>query len=75
MQLIEDRFNKLTPELKKEVIDFIDFLVNKYSLSSERPFKKTKSVGGSLEKYKNTNFQSKEKAAWADIVSEKYENR
>ena len=34
MQLIEERIKSLTPELQKEVLDFIDFLVSKYSLSS-----------------------------------------
>ena len=57
MQLIEERIKSLTPELQKEVLDFIDFLVSKYSLSSVKTSKRIKSVGGSLEKYKNVNLQ------------------
>jgi hypothetical protein len=75
MQLIEKRMKTLTPELQKEVLDFIDFLVNKYSLSSVKNSKRTKSVGGSLAKYKNINLQKKEKGAWAEAAAEKHENR
>ena len=71
MQLIEERIKTLTPELQKEVIDFIDFLVSKYSLSPSKNSQKTKSVGGSLEKYKNSKLQSKEKDALADAFAEK----
>ena len=53
MQLIEERIKSLTPELQKEVFDFIDFLVSKYSLSAVKTSKRIKSVGGSPEKYKN----------------------
>ena len=67
MQLIEERIKSLTPELQKEVLDFIDFLVSKYSLSSVKTSKRIKSVGGSLEKYKNVNLQKKEKGAWAYV--------
>ena len=75
MQLLEERFKVLTPELQKEVLDFIDFLVSKYSLSSAQTSKRTKSVGGSLEKYKNNKLQSKEKSAWSEAAADKHVNR
>lgn len=75
MQLIEKRIKSLTPELQKEVLDFIDFLVSKYSLSSVKTSKRVKSVGGSLEKYKNINLQKKEKGAWAEAAAVKHESR
>jgi len=75
MQLIKERMKALTPELQKEVLDFIDFLVSKYSLSSIKTSKRIKSVGGSLEKYKNSKLQSKEKDAWALAAAQKHENR
>lgn len=75
MQLIEKKIKALTPELQKEVLDFIDFLVSKYSLSSVKTSKRIKSVGGSLEKYKNINLQKKEKGAWAEAAAVKHENR
>ena len=75
MQLIEERIKSLTPELQKEVLDFIDFLVSKYSLSAVKTSKRIKSVGGSLEKYKNINLQKKEKGAWAEAAAVKHENR
>jgi hypothetical protein len=75
MQLIEKRMKALTPELQKEVLDFIDFLVSKYALSSVKTPKRIKSVGGSLEKYKNINLQKKEKGAWAEAAAVKHENR
>ena len=74
MQLIEERIKSLSPELQKEVLDFIDFLLSKYSLSKSKTPKKIKSVGGSLSKYKNLNLLSKEKTAWADAVRIKHEN-
>ena len=74
MELIQERIKALTPELQREVLDFIDFLVNKYSLSSNKAQYRAKSVGGSLEKYKNSKLQSKEKDAWAGAVKDKYEN-
>lgn len=70
MELIEERIKALTPELQKEVLDFIDFLVSKYSVSSNKiPYRK--SVGGSLEKYKNSKLQYKEKDAWPEAAADK----
>ena len=75
MQLIEKRIKTLTPELQKEVMDFIDFLISKNSLPLLNTTKRIKSVGGSLEKYKNKNLQKKEKTAWLEAVTTKHENR
>lgn len=75
MQLIEEKIKTLTPELQKEVIDFIDFLVTKHSLEPIKSYQKPKSVGGSLEKYKNSKLQSKEKNALGEAFAEKYASR
>lgn len=76
MELLEERIKALTPQLQQEVIDFIDFLLMKNSLSlKSTPGKaKTKSVGGSLEKYKNNKLQFKEKNAWAEAAAQKHAN-
>ncbi|MBP6741063.1 MAG: DUF2281 domain-containing protein [Leptospiraceae bacterium] len=75
MQLIEKRLKSLSPELQKEVLDFIEFLNSKYSNSQAKKVKKNKSAGGSLSKYSNPKLQSKEKGAWAAAAAEKYANR
>jgi hypothetical protein len=48
-ELIE-KINILPEELQKEVIDFIEFLTNKYNVQSEKaPNKKTKSNYGNAK--------------------------
>lgn len=54
-QLIEKKINQLPDELKKEVLDFIDFLIVKYNNNVKRSEKKvfTFDWEGGLSDYKN----------------------
>jgi hypothetical protein len=74
--MLEEKFQSLTPELQKEVLDFIEFLLVKYSLpQSEKKQAMGKSAGGSLQKYANPKMISKEKSAWQESAVEKYVSR
>ncbi len=75
MQKLEERIKSLSPELQKEVLDFVEFLLAKYSLPKIEAKNGKKSVGGSLQKYANSKLIKKEKTAWAESAVEKYASR
>ena len=62
MPKLKDKIDRLPPHLKKEVDDFIDFLIDKYQKEKNTTLKQDWS--GALKEYKNkyTSMQLQEKA-------------
>ena len=62
MQKLNKKIDKLPPELKQEVDDFIEFLLDKYQKHKSTTLKQNWS--GALKEYKNqyTSMQLQEKA-------------
>ncbi|MCB1144090.1 MAG: DUF2281 domain-containing protein [Leptospiraceae bacterium] len=71
MQKLEEQIKSLPLELQKEVLEFVEFLLSKYSLPKIDENHRQKSVGGSLQKYANLKKIKKEKSAWAESAVDK----
>jgi len=68
MEKIEEKIKKLPPELQKQVLDFIDFLLQK-KVKKKKKKLKFKWIGGLKElrdKYTSVSLQHKISDWWGD---------
>ncbi|WP_026939632.1 DUF2281 domain-containing protein [Hippea alviniae] len=77
MSKIAELAEKLPPNLEKEVIDFIEFLINKESKIKGENSKESGSISklkGVFSKYADPSKIELEKKAWESYVKEKWSN-